>query len=273
LAGGQEGERPRELTDEPTSELGKREQEAWQRLLGTRIEVKPLPDSVTPEVRRNLERLGFNLLCYVPRLELGTVDNIRSRGVEKYLKNLQRVYPNWKHFESLSDREREDHSVPRNLEQWFWERVREGDIDFPVLPGQWMAVEKLEKPAYGRKYSITPFAERLGFRDDRFNVSWNDAKHAIDLQKHRGIPSEIGLTSGADLRFLEVLEWNLIANREGWGKTDTYEWTNTKYRESGYSYRLLGGDSSRGGAAFVSFDRPHNSNVEIGFRAAVVMGS
>jgi hypothetical protein len=43
------------------SELARREQEAWQNILGTRVEVKPLPDSVTPEVRRNLERMGFCL--------------------------------------------------------------------------------------------------------------------------------------------------------------------------------------------------------------------
>jgi hypothetical protein len=254
------------------SELARGEQEAWQNILGTHVEVKPLPDSVTPEVRSNLERMGFGLR-YVPALDLGNIAYLRERGVNKYLAELQQKYPKWKPFEGLSDRERADHTVPRNLEKWYWEHVNDGKVAFPVLPGQWMAVETLEKPVYGRKYSITPFAEKLGFRDNRFNLSWNDAKHAIDLQKHRGILSEIGLTRAADSRFLEILEWNLIGNREGWGKTDTYEWTNTKYRESGDLYRLLVGDSSRGGTAFVSFDRPDNSNIDIGFRAAVVIGS
>lgn len=147
----------RELTIEETSELGRREQEAWQRVLGTRVEVKPLPASVTPEARRNLERLGFGLR-YVPRLELGTTDdirrdNVRRRSVERYLKDLQIAYPKWKPFESLSDGELMDNSVPRNLEQWYWQHVKSEAIVFPVLPGQWLAVETLEKPAYGTKYA------------------------------------------------------------------------------------------------------------------------
>lgn len=108
----------RELTVEATSELGKREQEAWHGVLGTRVEVKPLPEIVTPEVRKNLERLGFGLR-YVPRLELGTVVDIRRdgiirKGVDQHLKHLQSVYPNWRPFESLSDKERADPTVPRN---------------------------------------------------------------------------------------------------------------------------------------------------------------
>ena len=82
-------------TPEAASDLGRREQEAWQRVLGVRAEIKPLPESITPEVRRNLERLGFDLR-YVPAIDLGTVDNLKRKGAGQYLKDLQRVYPNWK---------------------------------------------------------------------------------------------------------------------------------------------------------------------------------
>src|SRR5947199_10739307 len=99
----------RELTIEATSELIRGEQEAWQNMLGTRVEVKPLPDSVTPEVRSNLEQMGFGLLRYVPALNLGSILTLQERGVEEYLTELQRKYPKWKPPESLSDRELADH--------------------------------------------------------------------------------------------------------------------------------------------------------------------
>lgn len=253
------------------SELVRREQESWKKnVLGAEIEVRPLPDYLTPEVQTNLERFGFDLR-YIPRLELGTIDDIRRRGVDQYLKKLERNYPTWKPFEGLSDREKHDHSVPRNLEQRFWEGVKDGFFDFPALPGQWMAVETVEKPAYRRKYARTPFTDLLGI-DDRFDVSWNYPKTAIDREKSE-ILSKIGLARGADLRFLEILEWNLIGNREGWGQTNTYELTNTGKGEPLGPSRLIVGNSDYGGVAGFSWDIPDHSLGRVGFRAAVVFGS
>lgn len=262
-----------EVTGEAASELVKREQEAWQRVLGTRIEVKLLPESVTVEVKENLERMGFSLR-YVPALDIGNLADLRERGVDEYLTELQRQYPKWRPFESLSDRERGDHTVPRNLAQgYYWRRVRDGSIAFPVLPGQWMGVETVDKPTYGDKYARTPFAESLGVRHDRFCVSWNDAHNAIEREKAR-ILSDIGISErSVDLRFLEALEWNLLGNREGWGKTNTYEWTSSEYRDSRDSFRLTVGGSARGGASNVSYDRPAYSYDYVGYRAAVVLGS
>jgi hypothetical protein len=74
-------------------------------------------------------------------------------------------------------------------------------------------------------------------------------------------------------RSIEALEWNLLGNREGWGKTNTYEWTNIKHRGSGDSNRLVVGGSDYGGAAFVLFVRPDLSLVSVGFRAALILGS
>lgn len=233
-----------------------------------------MPDSVTPEVRRNLERMGFGLR-YVPTLDLGSKSYLRERRVKGYLTELQRKYPEWKVFESLSDWEKRDYSVPKNLRRPYWERVRDGDIDFPVLPGQWLAVETVEKPAYGRKYARTPFAEKLGFGDDRFNVPWYDIHDTF--QREKRVLSDIGLPIGStDLRLLEALEWNLLGNREGWGKTNTSEWTNTEnteYSHVGSPARLIIGHSGGGGAAFMGQRYPGNSVEDVGFRAALVLGS
>lgn len=250
--------------------IARTEQEAWQNMLGTRVEVKPLPDSVTPDVRRNLEGMGFNLR-YVPALNIGNADDLREGVIDGYLNKLQQRYPRWKPLERLTFRERADHSIPRNLDKWFWKLVKDGDIDFPVLPGQWMAVETLDKPSFGQKYARTPLAEKLGF-NDRFNKRWDSVKDRIDSQKGP-ILAEVGLTHEADLRLLEALEWNLLGNREGWGRTNTYEWTNTEYRGFGVAHRLIVGDSDSGGAADVRWGYPGRSVGSIGFRAAVVLGS
>jgi len=244
------------------------EGDAWRKVLGENVEIAPLPSVVTPEVRRNLERLGFELR-FIPKLDIGTVDDLKKKGVVRHLDELQERYPGWRRYESLSDTERGDHSVGRNLEDRYWRQVKDGDIDHPQLPGVWVAVESMPKPSYGKSYKKTPVSDKMGL-SDRFNVSWSDAQAAIQKAK-RGILSEAGLPSSLDVRMLETLEWNLLANREGWGATNTYEWTNTEYRRDGESCRVLAGHSVSGGAANVGWARPGGSFVNIGFRLAVVL--
>jgi hypothetical protein len=134
-----------------------------------------------------------------------------------------------------------------------------------------MAVETMPKPSMGETYKKTSVSEKMGLTD-RFSVSWNDAQTAIQKAK-RSILSEAGLPEDSDVRMPEALEWNLLANREGWGKSDTYEWTNTELRGSGESYRVGVGGADRGGAAGASWGHPGRSNDRLGFRLAVVLGS
>ncbi|MEM3112573.1 MAG: AAA family ATPase [Candidatus Anstonellales archaeon] len=192
------------------------ESEAWRKVLGKDVEITSLPSAVTPEVIKNLERLGLELR-FIPRVDIGTADGLKKKGAEKYLGELQACYPSWKRYESLSDTEEKDYSVGRNLEEWYWEQVKDGDIDFPRLPGVWVAVETIPKPSYGNSYKRTAISDKLGL-SDRFNVSWDDAQAAIQKAK-RAILSEAGLPGSLDIRMLETLEWNLLANREGWGAT------------------------------------------------------
>ena len=251
-------------------EVATPEQNAWQEVLGTNVEVPPLPAVVTPEVKRNLERLGFELR-YIPKLDMDTLDDLKRKGEDKFLDDLQRRYPNWRRYETLSDTEREDPAVTRNLEQWFWGLAKEDRMDFPSMPGRWIAVETMPKPSYGDTYAKTPVGEGLGL-EDRFNVSWDDANQAI--QTHKGdLLTEAGLPASMDVRMLEAVEWNMLANREGWGSTNTYEWTNTEARDDGDPDRGLVGVSADGGAANAGWRRPSDSNVSVGFRVAVVLGT
>jgi len=258
-----------EATNAPEVLLSK-ERLAWRSVLGVEVEIAPLPSIVTPEVRKNLEHMGLEL-CFIPKVNIGTIDNLKRMGEEKYLSKLQKRYPGWRRYESLSETEQDNHSVGRNLEEWYWKRVKNGNIDFPRLPGVWMAVETIPKPSYGDTYKKTAITDKLGL-SDRFYVTWNKAQTAIQKAKLE-ILSEAGLPNSLEVRMLETLEWNLLANCEGWGATDTHEWTNTEYREDGESGRVLVGDSDGGGAADISWDPPGRAIGSIGFRLVVVLGS
>jgi MoxR-like ATPase len=246
------------------------EQKAWKAVLGIDIKVPPLPKEVTPEVQRNLERLGFELR-YIPKLDIGTLDELKRNGQEKFLDEIQRRYPNWRRYESLSRKQRQDLNIGRNLEEWFWGLAKDGRMEFPQLPGNWVAVETMPKPSYGKAYTKTPVSEGLGLKN-RFSVSWNDAHRAIETYK-RKLLGEIGLSSSKEVRMLEAVEWNLLANREGWGSTNTYEWTNTEARDDGAPYRVVVGNSGNGGAANARWNRPSDSPGLVGFRVAVVLGT
>lgn len=246
------------------------EQDAWSDVLGTNIEVPPLPSEITPEVQRNLERLGFELR-FIPKLDIGTLDELQRSGQEEFLDDIQRRYPNWRRSETLSGEEREDHGVGRNLEEWFWGLAKDERMDFPQLPGNWVAVETMQKPSYGEHYDKTPVGESLGL-EDRFNVSWDDAHEAIETHK-RELLDDMGLSTSVDVRMLEAVEWNLLANREGWGATNTYEWTNTEARDDGGPCRVLVGSSASGGAALAYWRPPAVSRGFVGFRVAVVLGT
>jgi len=253
-------------------ELVKREQIGWRDVLGVDVDVKPLPEYVTPEIQQRFERMGLGLY-YIPALDLGSPEDLERLGVERYLTELQKLYPKWKRFESLREKEVRAHGISRNLNKWYWESVNEGDIDFPELKGQWMAIENVEKPRYNREYRLTPLAEQLGFKESRITVSWKLVEDSID-RNERKILSNMGISNQpVDIGLLDAHEWNLMANRKGWGRSNTYEWTNTEYRSLVYSTRLMVGNSERGGASSVRFDNPAYPEHMAGFRIAVILGS
>lgn len=231
-------------------ELPDREQSAWKNVLGGGVEVDPLPRFVDSRVVQTLEEMHLEPR-FIPSLDLGEIDN----DVRDYLKELHERYPEWK-----------------NTRKLYWELVKDKKFACPALPGQWVAVEVEEKPELGGKYPRTPLAAELGFDKDRFNVSWNSIQDAIERERQR-ILSDIGLPpERTDLRLLEALEWNLLANREGWGKTKTWEWTNTRFRGDGHMRVSVVGNSDHGGAGCMGTRSPVNSDNHIGFRPVIVMG-
>jgi hypothetical protein len=249
------------------------EKKAWKAVLGIDLEVPPLPPEVTPEVKKSLESFGFELR-YIPKLDIGSLSELKQNGAEKFLDRIQNLCPKWRKYESLSRKQRLNHSIARNLEKWFWELAEYGDMNFPQLPGNWVAVETMPKPSRGKAYDKTLVSELLG-REDRFGATWNNAYEAIETHKS-DLLEMIGLSSSKRVRMLEAVEWNLLANREGWGSTNTFEWTNTETRNNnGLHHRIVVGrfdqnNVSRGGAACAGWFRPSTSENYLGFRIAIV---
>jgi hypothetical protein len=246
------------------------EKKQWQRVLGgekkVEFNIPPLPSAATPEVQKNLEEIGLKSLS-IPRLELYGLKKLQELGVEEYLKILHCCYPQWNPFEELDDTQKKDHSIMRNLEKRFWWSVKDERVDFPSLPGKWIAVETLVKPKNNEKYQPSKITDMLGFKD-RFNKSWDDIKKAIKKNEKK-VLNKIGLNEGK-LRLLEPLEYNLLANREGWGATDIYEWTNTKFRELfTLSSYVIVGHYVNGGATNVSCFCPEGFNSKLGVRFAI----
>ncbi len=151
------------------SEIVKRERDAYKKVLGIEPEIKPLSEYVTPEVIKNLKNFGMGLR-FIPKLNLGTLNELKAVGEEEFLKKLEKRYPNWRRHEGLSDMEKKDHSISRNLNQWYWRLVKNEKVDFPQLKSQWMAVETMPKPSYREKYESSHITYRLRL-SDRFGVS------------------------------------------------------------------------------------------------------
>ncbi len=258
------------FSEEEQREIEEGDKENWERILGSNVEVKPYPKFITHEIISNLERLGMEIM-YVPGLNIGTLADLKKMGEERFLKELEKKYPKWRRYESLSDAERSDHGIHRNLEKSYWEKVKNGEVGFPKFSGTWMAVEKIPKPPYGTPYDESEITKLLGLTD-RFNITWNNVESAIKERKGK-ILSEAGLPTDKEVRQLNVEEYNLLANWYKWGETNTYEWTNTEYRGPDEQRRLVAGGSGRGGAASVRWHNPGHSSGRIGFRLAVVLES
>ncbi len=248
------------------------EQEIWHNKLGARVETKPLPEYVTRKVIEKLGEQGFESIIYMPRLKLRDLAYLKLVGVDKYIEELTRDYPKLRPLESLFHLQKTNVNISRMPEKWFFQNVMDEKIDFPSLPGQWMAIETVDKPKRGEKYKDTPLADRIGLPGDRFNKLWITVDNAIKNEKTKFLREVDLLHTPADLRQFEVFEWSLIANRFGWGATNSYEWTNTEYRGSGSSNHCIVGSSDNGGAGNVFWDYPGYAKSYVGWRSAVVLG-
>lgn len=249
-------------------EVVETERQTWSRVLGREIKIPPLPDFVTKEVGEKLLRLGPKFR-HIPRLDIGTPNELRGLGVEMFLDNIEDRYPGCRRYGGLAEHERANPLIGRILEEWFWELVLEERIDFPVLPGRWVAVETFPKPERGGFYEENLLGRGLGF-EDRFGNYWKEPNKAIMDYKWEML-AMLGLPLNLEVRMPEALEWNLLALREGWGATDSFEWTNTIVKIGNMPSRIIVGDRDQGGAAYAGRMAEDKSSPFVGWRVMVLI--
>lgn len=253
------------------NELIATEQLAWKVVLGVIPEIKPPPKlAIDKETRERLENFGFKLI-YLPRLDLGTLNELKTKKVPGYLQNLQERYPGWRQYEKINKAEKSDFRVSRNLSREFWDLVRKGQVGFPELKGEWIAVEERFRLSFADNFS-----QQESDISSRFGLSYQDAITAT--QAVRMMKGELfGLTNPTktnSVRIPTALEYNLIANREGWGSSDSWEWTRTEVVDpQARTTRICIGHFRHGGAAVVALAQPHTGYRNVGFRLIISLSN
>ena len=261
----------------PSSEFQRNEEQAWRDKLkpasGSVFEIPELPRSIPPEALEKFAGEPEHIAVRsFPKLDIGTPDDLRRMDVDGFLARIEQRYPGLRVYESLSSSEKNDHTVGRLLEKWYWQQVKDGKINFPDIynRGGWYVMEVMPKPSYGDPYENTMISDELG-HVDRFRVAWDTAHGDITRNKSE-ILTKLGLPLNLEVRMPTAPELNMLLNRMEIG-TDTYEWTEDEYRADGDPRRVVVGDSGFGGAATALWRHPSHSHVRVGFRVAVVLGT
>ncbi len=244
------------------------EKAVWHELLGVAVEVKPLPASITDEVRKKIKAKGMELR-YIPAIEF-PIETLRSEGSTKFLTEVQERYPNLRPLEGLGGDEVYDPSVPRNLSASFWQEVKAGRVEIPRSTGKWVAIETVEKPEAGNPYEDTPITHDLGNKRQRNYTTAAIVEKAPRERRADNLLRKLGVGTRAKLRLPTIFEYALLANRDaGWGETDVSEWTSTKIDptpDHDYEANLIAGKHSEGGAGSVKIWNANRGHQSIGYR-------
>jgi hypothetical protein len=182
--------------DKELRKIFNKENNEWKKTLGADVEIKSIPDYITPEILFNLKKMGMELR-YIPNLDINNLEILEQESVFQYLKKLQNKYPKW-----------------HNLDSNYWNMVSQKTIQFPKLPGQWIAVETFHQPK-DEYYSGYEINKIIGITQRR-NNTWEEIDKSIKLNQNI-ILKAAGLSSGI-VRLPEPIEWNLLDNREKWNK-------------------------------------------------------
>jgi len=225
----------------------------WYFLL-KEVEIKPWPEVITPGKMEKLKQAGLNFY-YLPRVDLGTRDDLAKKGVEPYLTDLEKRYPDWKRHDLLDEKKRNNRFWWKNLEDLYWRWVKDGQVDFPSLPGVWLAVS--EAHTYPGQTLI-------------------EINRTIKEQS-RVILGEAGLSNEFEGHLLEAVELNLLLNQlnhENQRKIILPELTATFYHNLENSLALVIGYPGQG--EDVGKITPLNPNLKadfVGARLAIVLTS
>ena len=115
-----------------------------ERRTGARIEVPLLPDCVTPEMLNRLESKNIELK-FDPDLDFGSLEELQNLGVDEFIVRLKQRYPNL-HIHGM--KKVSDNSWVADQDNSYWNDVKNGSVDFPKLPGRWIAIETMTRKEF-----------------------------------------------------------------------------------------------------------------------------
>lgn len=204
-----------ELSEIIPEETAIKEKRVWKEVLGEDIEVPPLPPFVTPDVRKKLEDLGFELI-FLPKLNIGTLADLEPKLVATFLESIHCQYPNWRSWMNWGYHNNDDLKFANLPNMQYWQMVKERRTQFPETIGTWVAVEMKEN----LNSALT----------DRRSMSCSIADKAIQ-QHSPSLLEAVGLPLSTTVRMPSVLEMNLLTNRTtgitGEGVLRAFEKTST----------------------------------------------
>lgn len=241
------------------------EQQKWEDTLGLKIHIDPYPSFLSPDIIEKLKSYGLHLR-YIPQI------SYTSNGLlikEPYAYDESPVsspsptpLPKWREI-NQSNLPVPKRTQFQHLEPKFWQEVNQRLIPSPTLPGEWAAVEIMPKPDINQSYPESFFTFDKGYKR-RVHISWAEVKHFLDWTKKNTLKN-IGLVnvSHTQLRMLEAVEWNFLANREQWPNNNSAEWTNTSY--AGKDKLLVGA----GGNSRYEINSPATRNPFWGYRVGL----
>ena len=261
-AGGAEGDKAR-------VELKKSEEKFWSEWFRAPVEVPPVPDVLTPEL---IERFkgdpGFVGIRAFPKLDIGTVEELRAKGPDAFLAQIHARYPGLHVYETLTEGQKLHHPIPRLPVLKYWQNVEDGRIPFPeeYSKGGWLLMEVMPKPPSGTNYEKTDIYASQAIR---YNFQQPIIVQSL-LGTKRSILTYLGLPASCEVRLPKTGELNMFFNRTGFGATNTGEWTDDPYSQGGAcTGHVTAGNSEYGGASNVgNIDNSIGSGI-IGYRIVV----
>ena len=176
-----------ELDDKP-EEVEKPREKVYIR----NLEVPPLPEYITPRVENALKAMGFKFV-YLPKLDIGDLEELKKVGAEKFLNDLAAAFPDW---------------TPPGIS--FWELVESGELDFPVSQSGWLVnrdpyTYQVDNTQYIESGVHTHFAMMLNFvLQNKKPVDINTVHKMIEDEVKRGlfekdVPKNLRVRSGNPL--------------------------------------------------------------------------
>jgi hypothetical protein len=256
--------------------LLRHEREAWEKVFGTKVELPDLPDFIDRALIERMRGSGFTISA-IPNLDIGNEADLKAKGVRQFLDSIQEKYPGWKSPEKMGREKLCNCTECKLPEAFFWEKVEAGKTPFPDMSGRWLVLEPIPKPYRGQEYIKTKLMHLLGL-DSRLGIPQEQIIELLQ-EKQGEILGMLGLETG-EVSLPSVMEWNVLANRDGWGISGLSEWTRTGFQDRGIGqgntrvdeHKFIIGEGNYGGAASVSAFVDYYPLRDVGFRTVIEFG-